>query len=165
MNAPAHSFPVVGITDFEHADRAFKSARDQLLAAFVKLEVAVARWLAHLEIKTSPMLLGQRIDQLANHSDLAAKAKPKQVKRIRALGSDCSALLNIRNACVHSAYALHDVDGEWHIFFRAVEHVVRDEPIYLVKSLRDVASAAKDANRKATWLSLWLTQASSPPQP
>jgi hypothetical protein len=144
--------------------------RDDLLDAFFDFELAIARWLSWLGDKDSNSPFGQRLQKLADHPDLRAKAGPKQTRNIRALPKSCEDLVKLRNLAVHSRLDFGHKDGEDCILFETITLALKENNEVVPIEIQKIASCAQDLRSVAKNLVYWLAQAkntnpSSPPQP
>jgi hypothetical protein len=165
MNAPVHSATFEVKSKGAEPSVSYEAARSRLLDAFFELDLAVAKWLRHLGDKDAAKPLGQRLDQLARHCQLASKASTKQRKQILALDDAFTDTLALRNAVVHSRHQTGTKGDEPCIFLRTVEGALSSERTYFVVTLEEIDRAASHARCVAGRLTNYLKQASSPPRP
>ena len=165
MNAPLQHAMFPELTAAGDASFAFELARSRLLDAFFELEVTTAGWLRHLDEKASPRPLGQRLEQLAAHPQLEARATRKQIRQIQRLVTQCAGPLRIRNAIVHSRRDTGTRGGEACFFLATLETALDDERSYVVVTLSEIEDTVREVRRLAGQLSLYLSQASSPRPP
>lgn len=164
MNAPLDrkTFSRKPLTD---APLDFVGARSRLLDAFFELEVAVTRWLRHLGAKEPLGPFGQRVEQLANHGQLAAKATQRQARHLQSLPAKLARILAIRNAAVHSRWVYGVKEDEPSVIFDGIENVLGGGLTYTVVTLCEIEEAARQARSLAGHLENYLSQASLPRPP
>ena len=160
MNAAVDQSGFVAATASSEPCIAFELARGRLLREFFELEVAVTKWLRFLGERDSTKPFGQKLEQLANHELLPKKAKRNQIKKIKALGSDCDVPLKIRNAAVHSSFESGTRGGESCALLRTIAHALDNTQDRFVVTFAELDQAAKEAKRLAGQLTNYLNQAS-----
>jgi len=115
-------------------EKAFCALRSALIDEFARLEIAVGRCLARLDlgVDARKVCFDQRLTRLSNAKPCPPQLSSARAKALASLAQDCDPLQRIRASVVHSVMGLGTRDGEPVAFFCNVADAVGDDPVSLI---------------------------------